>query len=439
MANYGTGLDASIGFAAETTFNTVATSPTWRFLPLTSETINRQKKTVQSMGLRGGLIQTPLAAQRRISTRDAKGNIMLDVQNQNMGVLFNNMLGTVSTTNSGAAYTYTHTLGGLKGKSLSVQVARPSADGVINPFNYTGGKITDWELMLDTNSLLSLNVGMDFADETTTANGPVIATITQAGTAGAVTYYYRISAVVGGVEQAAGPELSTALSNATLSATNYNIVTWGAVTGATSYNVYRSTTSGTELKIGTSATTTYNDQSNTAGTTAPINPLLVSPSYSSVTGTQAMSPYSFTDVSVLTLGGASVAAVKKISIKSQTPAKTDRFYLGSAGQKAEQVTNGYRTVSGTLDCEFVSLTALYAAYAADTQLAFVFKATQPTLITSTSTPFSLQVDVPALFLEGDSPNVAGPDILTQSVPFTGLYDGTNSAIKITQVTADATL
>ena len=113
--------------------------------------------------------------------------------------------------------------------------------------------------------------------------------------------------------------------------------------------------------------------------------------------------------------------------------------MGSAGVKAEQVTNGYRMVAGTLDCEFVSLTALYAAYVADTQLAFVFKATQPTLISSTSTPFSLQVDIPAMFLEGDSPNVAGPDILTQSVPFVGLYDGTNSAIKITQVTADSTL
>ena len=439
MANYGTGLDASIGFASETTFNQVPTSPTWRFLPLTSETINRQKKTVQSMGLRGGLIQTPLAAQRRISTREAKGNILVDVQNQNMGVLFNNMLGSSSSANTGAAYTWTHTLGGLKGKSLSVQVARPSADGVINPFNYTGGKITDWELTLDTNNLLGLNLGMDFADETTTANGPTISTITQTGTAGAVTYYYRISAVVGGVEQAAGPELSTATSNATLNSTNYNVVSWSTVTGATSYNVYRSTTSGAELKIGTSTTTSYNDQSNTAGSGAPINPLLATPSYSSVTGTQAMAPYSFTDVSTLTLGGASVAAVKKISIKSTTPAKADRFYLGSAGVKAEQVTNGYRMVAGTLDCEFVSLTALYAAYAADTQLAFVFKATQPTLISSTSTPFSLQVDIPAMFLEGDSPNVAGPDILTQSVPFVGLYDGTNSAIKITQVTADSTL
>ena len=286
MANYGTGLDASIGFASETTFNQVPTSPTWRFLPLTSETINRQKKTVQSMGLRGGLIQTPLAAQRRISTREAKGNILVDVQNQNMGVLFNNMLGSSSSANTGAAYTWTHTLGGLKGKSLSVQVARPSADGVINPFNYTGGKITDWELTLDTNNLLVLNLGMDFADETTTANGPTISTITQTGTAGAVTYYYRISAVVGGVEQAAGPELSTATSNATLNSTNYNVVSWSTVTGATSYNVYRSTTSGAELKIGTSTTTSYNDQSNTAGSGAPINPLLATPSYSSVTGTQ---------------------------------------------------------------------------------------------------------------------------------------------------------
>jgi hypothetical protein len=54
--------------------------------------------------------------------------------------------------------------------------------------------------------------------------------------------------LVGGVEQPAGLELSTATSNATLSATNYNVVSWSAVTGATSYNVYRSTTTGTEAE-----------------------------------------------------------------------------------------------------------------------------------------------------------------------------------------------
>jgi len=430
MANYGTGLDASFGIGQESVFNT-AVVPT-KFYPLTSETIGRKKNTVQSMGLRGGLIQSPLAAQRRVSTREATGNVVLDVADRSMSVLFKNMLGSSSSTNSGSAYTWTHTMGGTKGLSFSAQMARPSADGTINTFTYSGGKISDWELNVSTDALISMSLGVDFADELTTANGAVISSITQTGTAGSTTYYYRVSAVVGGVEQPAGPELVNALANATLNGSNYNVVTWGAVTGATSYNIYRSTTSGTNLKVGTSTTTSYNDQSNTAGSGSPLNPLFTTPTY-----TTGMSAFSFTDVSTLTLGGSSVAAVKKLTVKSGNPLKGDRYYLGSAGLKAEQVINGYRTVSGTMEAEFTSLAALYAAFASDKSLAFVFKATSPNIITGVI-PYSLQIDIPSLFLEGDTPNVAGPDILTMSIPFTGLYDGTNSPITITQVTTDTT-
>lgn len=431
MANYGTGLDASFGIGQESSsaFN-VAVAPT-KFFPLTSDTVSRKKNTVQSMGLRGGLLQTPLASQRRVSTREATGNVVLDVADRGMTMLFKNMLGNSTSTNSGSAYTWTHTMAGTKGLSFTAQFGRPSADGTINNFQYSGGKISDWEINFSTDSLISMNLGMDFADELTVANSPT-PTITQTGTAGSTTYYYRVSAVVGGVEQPAGNEVVNALANATLNGTNFNVVSWTAVPGATSYNIYRSTTSGTELKIGTSTTTSYNDQSNTAGTGSPINPIFTTPTYAA-----GMSAFSFTDVNTLTLGGSAVAAIKKLSVKSGNPLKGDRFYLGSAGVKAEQVINGYRTVTGTMEAEFTSLTALYAAYAADKQLALQVKAVSPNIITGT-TPYSLQIDVPALFLDGDTPNIGGPDILTMSIPFTALYDGTNSPITITQVTTDTT-
>lgn len=436
MTGYGTGLDASIGIATESAYNTF-TAPT-RHLPLTSETLKREKRTVQGMGLRGGLIQTPLASQRRISTIGAKGNVLFDVQNGGMNPVWYNALGSASSSNSGAAYTWVHTLGGLAGRSLCAQVGRPSADAVINVFNYTGGKVSDWELTVTNEALIQLSLGLDFADERTTANGPVISSITQTGTPGSTTYYYRVAAIVGGVEQPAGPEASTTTSNATLSVSNYNVVNFSAVTGATGYVVYRSTTSNAGLKLAASVGTTaspYNDQSNTAGSGAPLNPAtLTTPSYGST-----LAPFSFTDVSTLTLGGSAVAAVKKLTVKGENPIKDDRFYLGSAGIKAEQLTNGYRGVSGTLEAEFTSMSALYAAFARDASLAFVFKATSPTIIATTSTPYSIQVDIPALFLDGETPVVAGPDILTVTVPFTGLYDGSNSAVKITQVTADTAL
>ena len=242
-----------------------------------------------------------------------------------------------------------------------------------------------------------------------------------------------MSAILSSGETSASPELSTTTSNATLSGTNYNVVTWGAVSGATGYNVYRSSAAGAELKIASNvAGPTYQDQSNTVGVGSPIGSLLTTPTYNATAA-----PYSFTQNNVLTLGGASVAAVKKLTVKSGNPSKVDRFYLGSAGVKAEQVDNGYRTVSGTLEAEFVSLSALYAAYAADAGLAFVFKVAGDYI--SGTTPSSVQIDIPKMYLDGDTPNVTGPDILVQNIPFVGLYDGTNSAIKITNITADTVL
>ena len=430
MANFGTGLDASVGFGQESAFNTAATPTRW--LPFDSDTIARKKTTVQGMGLRAGNL-SPFAAQRRIATREAAGNIVLDVQNQGMGLLFKNALGASSISNAGAVYTQTFTLGSRLGTSLTCQLGRPSADGTINPFTYTGGKVVDWELSLATNQFLKLNLGLDFADEVTLANTPVISSITQTGTPGAVTYYYRVSAILSSGETSASPELSTTTSNATLSGTNYNVVTWGAVSGATGYNVYRSSAAGAELKIASNvAGPTYQDQSNTVGVGSPIGSLLTTPTYNATAA-----PYSFTQNNVLTLGGASVAAVKKLTVKSGNPSKVDRFYLGSAGVKAEQVDNGYRTVSGTLEAEFVSLSALYAAYAADAGLAFVFKVAGDYI--SGTTPSSVQIDIPKMYLDGDTPNVTGPDILVQNIPFVGLYDGTNSAIKITNITADTVL
>jgi len=433
MANLGTGLDASVGFGVESSWNTPATIT--RFLPFDSDTVSRKKTTVQGMGLRAGIL-SPFAANRRIATREATGNITMDVQNQGMGLLFNHMLGSNSISNSGSVYTQVFTLGSRRGLSLTAQIGRPSADGTVNPFTYTGGKIVDYELSLATNQLFKLNLGMDFADEITLANTPTISGITQTGTAGSTTYYYRVSANLASGETSAGAEFKTALSNATLSSTNYNVVTWAAVTGATTYNVYRSTTAGAELKIASNvAATTYSDQSNTAGSGSPLGPLLTTPTYTAVA---SAAPFAFTGANTLTLGGSAVAAVKKFSVKPTNPSKTDRFYLGSSGVKAEQVDNAYRTVTGTLECEFTSLSALYAAYAADTGLAFQFKVIGD-YIASTSTPYSVQIDMPKIFLDGDTPNVTGPDILTQTVPFVALYDGTNSALTITNVTSDTAL
>lgn len=91
---------------------------------------------------------------------------------------------------------------------------------------------------------------------------PGAPTVTPTGTTGSTDYSYRISAI-----NAVGETLAstaTAITNGTssLSATNYNSISWSAVSGATQYNVYgRFATGFTESYMATvSDGVTYNDK-----------------------------------------------------------------------------------------------------------------------------------------------------------------------------------
>ncbi len=76
-------------------------------------------------------------------------------------------------------------------------------------------------------------------------------TITPQGTTGATTYGYKIVATNGAGVTAASTEGTTATGNATLSSSNFNRITWTAVTGATGYKVYRTTGAATQGLIST--------------------------------------------------------------------------------------------------------------------------------------------------------------------------------------------
>ncbi len=83
-------------------------------------------------------------------------------------------------------------------------------------------------------------------------------TVVPQGTTGATTYGYRISAKNGTGETLASTTVTTATGNATLSVSNFNRISWSAVTGASSYRVF-GRTSGTELFIVEVTATTFDD------------------------------------------------------------------------------------------------------------------------------------------------------------------------------------
>ena len=74
---------------------------------------------------------------------------------------------------------------------------------------------------------------------------PSAPTVTPQGAAGSTTYTYKVVAMHRHGQTAASSAGSTATGNATLSTSNYNSVTWTAVTGATAYRIYRTVAGGT--------------------------------------------------------------------------------------------------------------------------------------------------------------------------------------------------
>lgn len=86
---------------------------------------------------------------------------------------------------------------------------------------------------------------------------PSLATV---GTAGSTTITYKVVAKTsGGLTTAASSTASIATANATLSGSNYVVVTWTTVVGAVNYDVYRVSTNGTSpVTTGKIATVTNN-------------------------------------------------------------------------------------------------------------------------------------------------------------------------------------
>lgn len=137
-------------------------------------------------------------------------------------------------------------------------------------------------------------------------------------------------------------------------------------------------------------------------------------------------------------GGTAVAAITAASVKNTHSLKTDRYYFGSAGIKAEQLHNGYSSISGTLNAEFIDMSSVYNTFQTDAATALELKFVGGQIGTSGYFE-TLDIIIPQIRLEGGTPPVAGPDMLQINANFTGLDDGTNAPIQLQYISADTTL
>jgi hypothetical protein len=141
----------------------------------------------------------------------------------------------------------------------------------------------------------------------------------------------------------------------------------------------------------------------------------------------------------VTVGG-SAFAVSEASVTCDNGLKTDRHFIQGSALKKEPIENAFRDIGFSLTADWESM-AQYSRYVSTTAagaLAQIVLTWQgPTLIGTASYP-TFTVTIPAARFDGSTPNVGGPDLLTQSLTGKALFDGTNSAITVAVGTADAT-
>jgi len=129
------------------------------------------------------------------------------------------------------------------------------------------------------------------------------------------------------------------------------------------------------------------------------------------------------------------ANIKDFSLTVDNSLKTDRYNLGSAGSKSEQIINGFRTISGKVTAEFTD-TVLLDKFLADTTAGLKLTFTGATIGSTTEL---LSITLPACKFDGDVPMVGGPGVVDVSFGFTVFDNGTDEPFTITYRTLDSTL
>lgn len=157
----GSGLAASLGFSAESTYGTYV-APT-RFLEYNKADLKKKKNVVQGGGLAAGRI-AQLGSRRVVTSESVEGGFELEVANKGMGLLLAHLLGSSATPvqqGATAAYLQAHTVGDNIGKSLTIQHGVPDLTGTVRPFTFKGCKLSGAEFSCKVGDLLTMSLDID--------------------------------------------------------------------------------------------------------------------------------------------------------------------------------------------------------------------------------------------------------------------------------------
>lgn len=162
---------------------------------------------------------------------------------------------------------------------------------------------------------------------------------------------------------------------------------------------------------------------------------LAAPSY------VARNLFHFGQMSVLvgTLGAevAVTQGIKKVSVKVERGQDVARYYAGNAGLKSEPLGNDWVKVTASIDYDFVDKTLWADRFATDTPTSVIINFTGP--IISGANAERLTLKLPMVFVDGETPSIDGPGIVTNGVPLVAQSDGTNPTVTCEYMSTDTTL
>jgi hypothetical protein len=176
MPTYASGLSGQVGTVAETTYGTPVTVT--RFYEFLSENFQFVPAFLDGQGLKAGQAYNR-STRTVVSQFDVNGDVTMEHISgeaatstaDSMGFWWKYALGSAFTTPTvvlGTAYQQVHVNGSKAGQFLTVQVGRPQISGVtVQPFTYTGTKITQWDFSCNDNQIAQLKLTMDGQTELT--------------------------------------------------------------------------------------------------------------------------------------------------------------------------------------------------------------------------------------------------------------------------------
>jgi len=124
-----------------------------------------------------------------------------------------------------------------------------------------------------------------------------------------------------------------------------------------------------------------------------------------------------------------------VSFKGDNALAVERYGLGNAGIKKEQLENGIPTITGSFEAEYLQ-SDFYTPFKANTATSLNLKF-EGSIISGTDKN-TIEFIVPQIRIKNVTPQVQGPDLVTATVEFEVYSDGTNNPFQVKLISADST-